>query len=128
MKVLVNKVSKTKIKFNLKKKTNPEVSEAISLALKNKGWLAIAKRISSSRRMYSKVNLSEIEAQTSAGDTVVVIGKVLGNGDVTKKVRICSFGFSKSALDKLRKTKSEPVSIAEEIKKNPKAEGIKVIN
>ncbi len=120
-------ISKTKIKFNAKRKTNPEVTETLNLALKNKGWLSIARKIASSRRKYSKINLADIEEKTSAGDTVVVIGKVLGSGDVSKKVRICSFGFSKSALDKLKKTKSEPVSLIEEIKKNPKAEGIKLI-
>ena len=121
-------VSKTKVKFNAKRKTHPEVVEALKLALKNKNWLVIAKKIASSRRKYAKVNLSDIEEKTTAGDTVIVIGKVLGTGDVTKKVRICAFSFSKSALDKLKKTKSEIVSITEEIKKNPKAEGLKLIN
>lgn len=120
-------ISKRKIKFDSKRKTNPEVAEALSLALKHKNWLPIAKIIASSRRRYAKVNLSQIESKTTAGDTVVVIGKVLGSGDITKKVRICSFGFSKSALDKLKKSKSETVSLLEEIKKNTKAEGLKII-
>lgn len=120
--------SKTKIKFNLKKKTNPEVVEALKVALKNKNWLLIAKKISSSRRKYSKVNLSEIDKETTAGDTAIVIGKVLGEGEITKKVRICSFGFSSSVRDKLKKTKSEAVSIVEEINKNPKAEGLKIFD
>jgi len=120
-------ISKTKIKFNLKRKTNPEVSETLALALKNKNWLQIAKIISSSRRKYSKVNLLDIEKQTTTGDTVIVVGKVLGQGDVSKKIRVCALGFSKSALEKLKKTKSEVVSISEEIKKNSKAEGLKLI-
>lgn len=120
-------ISKTKIKFNAKRKTNPEVSETLSLALKQKNWLQFAKIIGSSRRKYSKVNLSNIENQTTTGDTVIIIGKVLGKGDVSKRIRVCALGFSKSALEKLKKTKSEVVSISEEIKKNPKAEGLKLI-
>ena len=120
-------ISKTTIKFNAKRKTNPLVSDTLNLALKNKNWLPIAKTIASSRRKYSSVNLSEIDRQTTAGDTVVVIGKVLGSGDISKKVRVCAFGFSSSALEKLKKSKSEPVSILEEIKKNTKAEGLKII-
>jgi len=120
-------ISKTKIKFNAKRKANPEVTETLNLALKNKGWLPIAKILSGPTRKYSKINLEEIEKKTSAGDTVVIIGKVLGSGNLTKKVRVSALGFSASALDKLKKNKSEPVSILEEIKKNPKAEGLKII-
>ena len=123
----MQKISKTKIKFNSKRKTNPEVVETLKIALKNKNWLPIAKLIASSRRKYAKVDLSEIEKQTTTGDTVLIVGKVLGSGNVSKKVRVCAFGFSKSAFDKLKKNKSEPVSISEEISKNPKAEGLKIL-
>ena len=121
-------ISKTKLKFNSKRKTNPIVDEALKLALKNKAWLPIAKIIAGPRRRYSKVNLSLIDSKTTAGDTVVVVGKVLASGDVTKKLRICSLAFSSSAVEKLKKSKSEIVSLSEEIKKNPKAEGLKLIN
>lgn len=120
-------ISKTKIKVNLKKKTNPALLEAISLALKQKNWLPLAKILSSSTRKFSSINLEEIEKKTSAGDIVVIPGKVLSSGDITKKIRISSLGISKSALEKLKKTKSEAVSISDEIKKNPKASGIKII-
>jgi ribosomal protein L18E len=121
-------ISKTKIKFKAKKKTSPEVATALQLALKNKGWLKVAKLISSSRRKYLKINLSEIDENTKDGDTIVIVGKVLSLGNVTKKLRICAFGFSSPARDKLKKAKAEIVSISEEIKKNPKGEGIKIIS
>ena len=123
----MQKISKTKIKFNSKRKTNPEVIETLKLALKNKNWLPVAKLIAASRRKYAKVDLSEIEKQTTAGDTVLIVGKVLGSGNVSKKIRVCAFSFSKSAHDKLKKNKSESVSISEEINKNPKAEGLKIL-
>src|SRR3989344_7211963 len=96
-------LSKTKIKFNLKKKTKPSVVAAINLARKQKGWLLVAKALSSSTRKYLKINLSDIDSQTKEGDTVIVIGKVLGSGNVTKKVRLCALGFSTSAVEKLKK-------------------------
>jgi len=120
-------VSKTKIKFRRKKKTNQELVETISLALKNKPWGKISQFLSSSTKKYSSVNLYQIEKQTSAGDTVVIPGKVLSQGELTKKVRICSLSISEAAREKLKKTKSEYVSILEEIKKNPKAQGVKLI-
>jgi len=120
-------ISRTKIKFRSRKKTNSSLVETIQLALKNKNWEKIAKILSSSTRNYSSINLSEIEKQTKAGDTVVIPGKVLSLGDLTKKVRICALSISKTAEEKLKSSKSEFVYISEEIKKNPKAEGLKVL-
>lgn len=128
MSKIMSVISKTKIKFNSKKKTNPEVAETLSAALKNKGWIKIAKIIAGPRRKYSEVTLNEINKLTTAGDTVVVIGKVLSTGELTKKVRICAFNASAKVSDKLKASKSEIVTILDEIKKNPKAEGLKLIN
>lgn len=100
----------------------------LRLAMKNASWVPIAKVLASSTKRYVSVNLSDIDSKTSAGDTVLIPGRVLSSGDITKKVRICSLGISSSAREKLKKTKSEYVSIAKEIQANPKAQGIKVIS
>ena len=121
------KASKTKIKLRIKNKTNHELKETIKLALKNKYWNNIARILSSSTRKYSAVNLSEIEKQTTPGDTVIIPGKVLSKGELTKKVRICALSISAMAKEKLKATKSEFAHLSEEIKKNTKAEGIKII-
>ena len=83
--------------------------------------------LSSSTRKYAAVNLFDIDKQVSVGDTVLILGKVLSSGDISKKIRVCALSFSVAALQKIKKAKSEAVLIAEEIKSNPKAEGIKII-
>ena len=120
-------VSKTTIKKRSKSKTNPELQETLSLAVKNSEWHPVAKILSSSTRLFSAVNLDKIDKQTKLGDTVVIPGKVLSKGELTKKVRIAALSFSMAVLEKAKKSKSELVSIKEEIKKNPKFEGIKII-
>lgn len=120
-------MSKRKVKVRRRKKTDPRVAEAISLALKNTGWQKFAKIFSTPTRKQVSVNLKEIDDKVAIGETVIVPGKVLSLGDITKKVRICSFGISSEALDKLTKTKSEWAHIVDEIKNNPKAEGVKLI-
>lgn len=120
-------ISITHIKNKSRRKTNPYLSATIELARKNKNWISLAHRISGSTRNQASVNLFSIEKQTKAGDTVIIPGKLLASGDLTKKVRICALSASQAALNKLKKTKSEFASIEEEIKKNPKAEGVKVI-
>lgn len=120
-------ISKTKIKSNLKRKTNPAMIELIQAAKKHAGWLTISRMLSGPSQNYQTLNLSDIDKHAKEGDTIVVLGKVLSSGDVTKKLRICALSISSSAREKLKKTKSEFATLAEEIKINPKAEGIKLI-
>lgn len=120
-------ISSTRLKKRAKKKTSVVLVETIGAARKNPKWNEVAKVLSGSTRRYSSVNLFEIDKQTTAGDTVVILGKVLSKGELTKKVRICALNISEKASEKMKETKSEIVSILEEIKKNPKAEGIKLI-
>jgi len=120
-------ISRTKIKFRTRKKTSPEIIETINAALKNKAWHRVAQIISNSTKKYSSVNLSKIDKGTKAGDTIIILGKVLSSGNLTKKIRICALSFSSQTLEKLKESKSESVSILEEIKINPKAQGIKII-
>lgn len=119
--------SKTTIKHRTRSKTNPQIIEAVRLGLKQNAWHSIAQAVSNSTKHYSSVNLKEIDRQTKMGDIVIIIGKVLSSGSITKKIRICALGISESAKKKLADSKSEFASIADEIKKNPKAQGIKLI-
>lgn len=120
-------ISKTKIGNRIRKKKNPDVVATVLEAKKHEAWRKVAQMISSSRRKYSSVNFHEIERKTKAGDTVVVPGKVLGSGILDKKIRICALAFSESAREKATHSKSELIFLIDEMKKNPKAEGIKII-
>ena len=124
---IVKMISKTRIDKKMKKKTDLYLVKTIVAAKKENKWVEIAHVISGPRRKQVEVDLGEIEKNTSEGDTVVVPGKVLGEGDITKKVRVAALGFSSSAVRKLKAKKGEVVSIAEEIKINPEAQGIKVM-
>jgi len=120
-------LSKTQMKTRMKRKTNPELEETIGRSMKNKNWTNIAKILSGPTRKQAALNLSDIEKNSKIGDTIVVPGKILSQGDLTKKIRICALSISAQAREKLKDTRSEFVTFIEEIKKNPKAEGIKVL-
>src|SRR3989344_3336246 len=119
--------SNTKIKRQIRRKTNPEIVETIKSAREHKGWKELLDKLTGPSRNYSAMNLNEIDKKTSVGDTVMIIGKVLSKGEVTKKIRVCALSFSENAREKLKKSKSEAVTILQEIKINPKVEGIKVL-
>ncbi len=120
-------LSKTKIGARLTRKTDEEIVDTILEAKKNKNWMKIAQIVSGSRRNYSSVNLKEIDRLSSEGDVIIVPGKVLGSGNINKKLKVCAISFSASAVEKLKSSRGEAIKLIEEIKKNPKAEGIKLI-
>lgn len=121
------KISKTQLKPRIFKKTNPEIAAVIYIAVKNPAWIKYAKILSAPTRKHAAINLDEIDKKAAIGDTILVPGKVLSRGEITKKVRICSFSISKLAKEKLKTTKSDWVSILKEMKENSKAEGLKVL-
>ncbi len=119
--------SKTLIEKQMKRKLNPEIVETIIKAKKNSAWLEVADILSRPRKKSISINLDKIERESKEGDTMVVPGKVLGVGDISKKIRIVALSFSEEARKKLKEKNCEVVSILEEIKINPKAQGIRIL-
>ncbi|VVB82220.1 50S ribosomal protein L18e [uncultured archaeon] len=119
--------TKSQIEKQLVKKTNPELVKTIIEAKKKKNWLEIAGILSSPRINKINVNLTLLNKEAKDGETVIVPGKVLSEGELTKKVKIAAFGFSEKAKEKILKVKGETLTILEEIKKNPDAKNIRII-
>ena len=120
-------ISKTTLETRIRRKTHPSLVKTLVLTKKNPAWQRISQIISGSTRKHLSVNLSYLEEHSKEGDTVVVPGKVLGSGMLTKKIRICALSFSTAALEKMKQSKSEALSIHDEVAKNPKAQGVKII-
>ena len=118
---------RTKIERKLKKKTNKELVETIIKAKKKSNWLKVADKISTTKINQKSLNLDEIDKKASENDVIVIPGKVLGTGKVSKKIKIVALNFSESAKDKLTKDKIEFSTIDKEIKENPEAKKIKLL-
>ena len=103
----------------MKKKTNPELAEAIYLAKKTNSELASA--ISVPTRQQAKINLEDIEK--SKETTVIVPGKVLSLGEVSKKIKVYALGFSANAKAKLDKAGCETKTIFEALKAGEQIKG-----
>ena len=119
--------SKTKISKQLERKTNPELVQTIILAKKNPAWKEVAEILSGPRRKNNVFNLEGIEKEAKVGETIVIPGKVLSQGEITKKIKIAALSFSEKSMEKLLKSGSQVLSIAEEIKSNPSAKGVKIL-
>lgn len=119
--------SNTKINEQTKKKTNPELVGAILAAKKNESWKRVAEILSSPRKNKRQENLTKINAEAKEGDVIVIPGKVLSMGELNKKIKVVALSFSKGAEDKILKANSTISTIVDEIKKNPTAKAVKIL-
>jgi len=119
--------SKTKISKQTEKKTNSYLVETIHAAKKNEKWLKVAGILASPRRNRVNINLEYIDANVSEGDKILVPGKVLSQGEISKKIKIVALNFSEKAKEKLLSAKCEVLDIVEEIKKNPEMKDLKIL-
>jgi large subunit ribosomal protein L18e len=118
-------ISKSKIENRIRKKMNPYlISTAIALKKTNP---EIAKILVMPKRKMVRINLEELDAQLKDSDKALIPGKVLGTGNLTKKVKIIAYSFSESAVEKLEKAKIEFSELSEEIKTNKKLNEYKII-
>ena len=119
--------SKTKISKQLERKSNSKLMETIIAGKKNDSWNQIAGLLSGPRRKRICINLEEINKNSKPGETVLIPGKVLSQGEIDKKIKVVALNFSEKAKEKLLSAKCEITDILNEIKSNPSAKGIKII-
>ena len=117
--------SKTKIETQLKKKTNPILIETIIVAKKNPKWAEVASALTGPKKKMKNINVGELEKFSA--EKVIVCGKVLSEGEVTKKIKVVALGFSEKAKEKLKKAGCETKTILEEINGNKEAKGVFVV-
>jgi len=90
-------------------------------------WKRIASDLERPTKQRRAVNLSRIDRYAKANDTVVIPGKVLSMGNLNKKVTVAAYNFSKNAVDKIKDSGSNAITIKELVKKNPKGAKVRII-
>jgi|TARA_B100001964_G_C13855067_1_gene431903 large subunit ribosomal protein L18e len=90
-------------------------------------WKRVASDLSKPTRQRRIVNLSRINRFTKENETIVVPGKVLGDGLLDHKVTVAAFSFSQNAIDKMTKVQAKAISINELMKEDIKGKKVKII-
>ncbi|MEM0358671.1 MAG: 50S ribosomal protein L18e [Candidatus Hadarchaeales archaeon] len=113
--------------------TNP-VLKALIRRLREEGrrrkvrvWLDLAERLSRPRRNRAEINLSQLDRYAEEGETVVVPGKVLAAGKLTKPLRVAAFKFSLSAKRKIVSAGGEALSLTQLLEQNPEGKGLRIM-
>lgn len=111
---------------------NKQLMELLQLlkktAIENKAavWKRVASDLEKPMRKRRIVNVYKIEKYAKDNEVVVIPGKVLGTGDLNKKVTVAAFNFSDEAYKKI-KEKGNPISIKELVEKNPQGKRIRLM-
>lgn len=87
-----------------------------------KMWRVIADELEKSTRRRRRVNIEKINRVTKEGETIIVPGKVLGDGEIDHKINVAAYQFSENAKNKLN-----CMTIEELIEKNPKGSKVRII-
>ena len=114
-------------------KTNPNLIDIIKKLRKKSDsedvaiWKDVAKRLEKSNRRTAEVNLSDISRYVEDGETIIVPGKVLSNGNLDIKVTVGALKFSQTANKKIEAAGGKCLSIMDLMESNPKGSNIRII-
>lgn len=90
-------------------------------------WRAISDSLCAPRRGSASVNLSKIDVLASEGEVVAVPGKVLGFGNLTKKVDVAALSFSQSAREKIAQAGGKALTLEALVEVNPRGKNVKIL-
>mgnify|MGYP001559322002 CR=1 FL=1 len=90
-------------------------------------WQRVAYDLSKSTRQRRIVNIYKLDKFANEGETVVVPGKILSVGELSKKLDVAAFSFSEEAKKKIINAKGKVLSIHELLQKNPKGNKVRIL-
>lgn len=117
----------------ISRKNNPQLVSlvnklySLSAAQKSSIWRDVARRLEQPTKGRATVNLSKLDRVADDGETVLVPGKLLGFGNISKKVTVSAYSHSGSAQKKLTEAGCSLISIEELLAANPKGSNIRII-
>ncbi|MEW5896071.1 MAG: 50S ribosomal protein L18e [Nanoarchaeota archaeon] len=93
----------------------------------SKLWRRVADDIKKPSRQRRTVNVYKIEKYAREGETIVVPGKVLSVGELTKKVDVAAVSFSQEARRKIEDAKGRILSIQQLLHENPEGRKVRIL-
>lgn len=114
-------------------KTNPQLIALIfdlkAMTRENGAaiWRDIALRLEKPKRNWAEANLSKLERYAVDGDTILVPGKVLAAGSVSKKITVAAYSFSDAAAAGITAAGGKTMTIRELMETNPKGSKVRIM-
>jgi large subunit ribosomal protein L18e len=114
-------------------KGNPEllrVVHALRIAARTHDaplWSSVADRLERARHQNQAVNVGQLDRIAAADETLVVPGKVLAEGDLSKKLTVAAFSYSEGARTKIHAAGGSALSLDDLVKAKPNGSGVRLI-
>ena len=115
------------------RKENPELVRTLielrraAQAHKAPIWGALAEKLARPRHQQYPVNVGHLDRLTEAQQTVVVPGKLLAAGSITKPLTVAAFTYSVEARAKIHSAGGTALSIDELLKARPDGAGVRLL-
>ncbi|UAL07582.1 MAG: 50S ribosomal protein L18e [Candidatus Methanogranum gryphiswaldense] len=114
-------------------KTNPHLI-ALIFDLKAKTreteapiWRDIALRLEKPKSNWAEANLSRLEMYAKDGEMVIVPGKVLAAGSITKKLTVAAYDFSDAAKAGIQAAGGKTMTLREIMEANPHGTKVRIM-
>ncbi len=89
-------------------------------------WTEAARLLASGRVTWPEVNIARL-ARIGGASAVFVPGKVLGTGNLERKLNVGAFSFSASARSKIEQAGGKALTVEEFVKKYPEGSGVALV-
>jgi large subunit ribosomal protein L18e len=115
------------------RKENPELRHMLvelRRAAKSHGapiWQSVAERLARPRHQTVPVNVGNLERLVAAKETVVVPGKLLAEGALTKPMTVAAFHYSAEARAKIHAAGGKALTIHELLRAKPDGSGVRLV-
>jgi len=103
------------------------ISELEGRARDSGFWKSIVKNLKKPSRQRCSVNVYKIDKLAREGEIIVVPGKVLSVGELSKKVDVAALQFSAGAREKILGASGKVLTIAQLLQENPEGKKVRIL-
>ncbi len=93
----------------------------------SKFWKRVANDLRKPTRQRRIVNVYKINKYAKEGETIIVPGKVLSVGEISKKVNVAALNFSEDARKKILQAKGQVLTIQELLQQNNVGKKVRIL-
>jgi large subunit ribosomal protein L18e len=90
-------------------------------------WGAVADRLERARHQVNPINVGQLERLAEADEWVIVPGKLLADGPLSKPVTVGALAFSAEARSKVHAAGGTALTISELLKAKPDGAGVRIL-